>query len=70
MEIKIGDTIKTLIEKKTYWGKIDFIVPKGTNGIVCEVYDDGEILIETLIDSGLPFALVEYKKGEYEKVVD
>lgn len=70
MEIKMGDIIKTLIEKKTYWGKMDFIVPKGSNGVVCEVYEDGEILIETIQGSGLPFALVEYKKGEYEKVAD
>ncbi len=68
MEIKLGDIIETLIDKETYWGHVDFFMPKGSLGVVCDVDDDGCITIETMENTGLPFALVEYKVGEYKKV--
>ena len=68
MEMKMGDYVKTLIDKETHWGSDRFMVPKGTGGLVCEVYEGDAVEIELAEDSGLPFALVLYKKGEYEKV--
>lgn len=68
MEIEMGDVIITLVDKKTYWGDDAFTVPKGSYGLVCETYEDGAVMIETIKGTGLPFGLVEYEKSEYEKV--
>lgn len=67
MEIKMGDYAKTLIDKPSYWGDVDFIVPKGSKGLVCEVFEDGAILLEMDSLKEIPFALVTFEKGEYEK---
>lgn len=69
MEIKMGDRIITLVEKHTYWDNDDFIVPKGTDGLVCETYEDGTILVEIAETDTTPFTLEEYKEGEYEKII-
>lgn len=37
MEIKLGDIIETLIDKKTYWGDVDFLMPKGSLAVVCDI---------------------------------
>ena len=63
----MGDRIKTLVEKTAKWDSV-FAVPEGSHGLVCEVYENGAILIETSELDGLPFALVLYEKGEYEKI--
>ncbi len=68
METKMGDVIKTLVEKEAEWDDEKFIVPKGSRGLVCEVYEGGALLVETSELDHLPFALVLYEKGEYEKV--
>ena len=65
MEIRMGDNIKTLIDKNVSYGKEHVFIPKETIGLVCEVYKDGSVLIET--PDTLPFALAVYKKGEYKK---
>lgn len=67
MEIKAGDIIRTLVDKEAKWDE-KFIFPKGSRGLVCEVYEDGAILVET--EDKYPFALVSYEKKEYEKVND
>lgn len=64
----MGDNIRTLVDKNAPWGAETIFVPKGTIGLVCEVYKGDEaILVET--PDTMPFALVLYEKGEYEKVV-
>lgn len=68
MEMKMGDYVKTLVDKEARWGDDRFMVPKGTHGLVCEVFEGDAVHIELAEDSGLPFALVTYRKGEYEKV--
>lgn len=65
MEIKMGDNIRTLVDKEPFYGENSINVPKGTIGLVCETYEDGSVLIET--PENMPFALILYKKGEYEK---
>lgn len=67
MEIKMGECIKALINKQTYWGDINFDIPAGTHCVVCETYDYGDVLVET--SEPLPFSLTLYKKGEYEKEI-
>ncbi len=67
MEIKMGDIIKTLVDKEAEWDE-KFIFPKGSRALVCEVYEGDAILVET--EDKYPFALVTYKKGEYEKISD
>ncbi len=62
----MGDVIKTLVEKEAEWDDKTFRVPKGSRGLVCEVYEDGTLLIETSVSDNLPFALILYEKGEYE----
>ena len=66
MEIKMGSSIKTLIDKDTFYGNESIHVPKEIIGLVCEIYEDGSILIET--PNSMPFALALYKSGEYEKL--
>lgn len=66
MEIKMGSNIKTLIDKDVLYGNDSVHIPKETIGLVCEIYEDGSILIET--PDSMPFALVLYKRGEYEKL--
>ena len=66
--MKMGDYVKTLVDKEARWGDDRFMVPKGTHGLVCEVFEGDAVHIELAEDSGLPFALVTYRKGEYEKV--
>ena len=68
MEMKMGDYVKTLVDKEARWGDDRFMVPKGTGGLVCEVYEGDAVFCEIGGDDGLPFALVLYEKGEYEKV--
>lgn len=67
MEIKVGDIIRTSVDKETKWNE-KFLFPKGSRGLVCEVYEDGAILVET--EDKYPFALVSCAKGEYEKASD
>ena len=64
--IKIGDTIRTLVDKKAPWGSEVVFVPKGSICLVCEVHEGGAIMIET--PESTSFALVDYEKGEYEKI--
>ena len=64
--IKMGDTIRTLVDKKASWGSEVVFVPKGSICLVCEVHEGGAIMIET--PESTSFALVDYEKGEYEKV--
>lgn len=64
--IKVGYRIKTLVDKTTYWGDSgDFLLSKGTEGLVCEVYDEA-ILVEFAETNERSFALQDYKIGEYE----
>ncbi len=68
MNVKIGDCIKTLVDKTTYMEDSDyFIVKKGSEGLVCEVYNDGGVLVEIEENDEHPFALVSYRADEYEK---
>ena len=67
MEIKVGDIIRTLVDKEAKWDE-KFLFPKGIRGLVCEVYEDGAILVET--EDKYPFALISYAKAEYEKASD
>ncbi len=64
----MGDVIKTLVEKEEEWDGKTFTVPKGSRGLVCEVYEGKAVLVETSELDGLPFALVLYEEGEYEKM--
>ncbi len=43
-------------------------MPKGSLAVVCDIDDEGWITVETMENTGLLFAIVEYKKGEYKKV--
>lgn len=70
MEIKVGDIIKTLVDLNSYWGDINFTLTKGSQGVVCEIYDNGTILIETIESKDIPFALVTLNVNEYEKLDD
>ncbi len=64
--IKMGDNIKTLVDKRAQYGDETIFVPCGTIGLVCDVFDEDAVLIET--PDNFPFALVLYEKNEYEKV--
>lgn len=66
VSIKMGDTIRTLIDKKASWGSEMVFVPKGSICLVCEVHEEGAVMIET--PQSTSFALVDYEKGEYEKI--
>lgn len=66
MSIKMGDYIKTLVDKDAYWGSEMMHVPCGSIGLVCEVFEGGALMIET--PDCLPFALVLYEEGEYVKI--
>ena len=45
--IKTGDTIRTLVDKKALWGSKVVFVPKGSICLVCEVHEEGAVMIET-----------------------
>lgn len=64
--IKMGDTTRTLFDKKASWGSEEVFVPKGSICLVYEVHEGGAITVET--PESISFALVDYEKGEYEKV--
>lgn len=66
MNIKMGNIVKTLVDKRGNWGSTVVFIPKGTLCLVCEVYDNGAISVEA--PDSMPFALVDYEKSEYEKV--
>lgn len=66
INIKIGDYIKTLVDKDASWGKETIHVPSGSIGLVCEVFESDALMIET--PDSIPFALVLYEKGEYVKI--
>lgn len=66
MEIKMGDYIKTLVDKDALYGSEIIHVPGGSIGLVCEVFEGGVLMIET--PDSLPFALVLYEKGEYIRI--
>ncbi len=66
ISIKMGDTIRTLVDKKALWGSKVVFVPKGSICLVCEVHEEGAVMIET--PQSTSFALVDYEKGEYEKI--
>ena len=66
MNMKMGDYIKTLIDKDAPWGSETIHVPTGSIGLVCEVFEGDALMIET--PDSLPFALVLYEKGEYVKI--
>lgn len=66
ISIKMGDTIRTLVDKKALWGSKVVFVPKGSIYLVCEVHEEGTVMIET--PQSTSFALVDYEKGEYEKI--
>lgn len=70
MEIKVGDIIKTIVDINSYRGDVDFTLTKGSQGVVCEIYEDGTILIETIESKDIPFALVTLNANEYEKLDD
>ena len=70
MEIKVGDIIKTLVDLNSYWGDINFTLTKGSQGVVCEIYENGTILIETIESKDIPFALVTLNANEYKKLDD
>lgn len=70
MEIKVGDIIKTLVDLNSYWGDINFTLTKGFQGVVCEIYENGTILIETIESKDIPFALVTLNAYEYKKLDD
>ncbi len=66
MNIKMGDYIKTLIDKDVSWGSEMIHIPSGSIGLVCEVFESDALMIET--PDSVPFALVLYEKGEYIKI--
>lgn len=70
MEIKVGNIIKTLVDLNSYWGDINFTLTKGSQGVICEIYENGTILIETIESKDIPFALVTLNANEYEKLDD
>ncbi len=67
-KVEMGDLVRTLIEKEAKWGDDRFMVPKGTECLVCEVYDGEVAFCEVGGDDDMPFALVLYYPGEYEKI--
>ena len=71
MEMKMGDLIKTTVEKTTYSGnKGDIIIKVGAVGLVCEIYEDGILFVEFDEDEVGTYCFCEYKTGEYEKYND
>lgn len=64
--LKMGDYIKTLIEKKAKYGDQIILIPSGAICLVCEVFENDAIMIET--PDTLPFGLVLFEKGEYIKI--
>ncbi len=70
MEIKVGDIIKTLVDLNSYWGDINFTLTKRISRVVCEIYENGTILIETIESKDIPFALVTLNANEYKKLDD
>ena len=68
MEMKMGDLIKTMVEKTTYSGDSgDIIVKKGAVGLVCEIYKDGTLFVEFDENETSTPCFCEYKEGEYVK---
>lgn len=68
MEIKVGDLIKTTVEKTTYWGDSgDIIIKHGAVGRVCEIYENGVLCVEFEECEVRTFCLCEYRDGEYVK---
>ncbi len=68
MEIKMGDAIITKVDKNINWGDDTIFVPKGTVGLVCEVYDEGAILAEIGDNKSIPWVFDTFYEGEYEKL--
>ncbi len=66
INMKMGDYIKTLVDKDAEWGSETIHVPSGSIGLVCEVFENDALMIEA--PDSLPFALVLYEKGEYVKI--
>ncbi len=66
MSIKMGDYIKTLVDKDASWGSEMIHVPSGSIGLVCEIFEGGALMMET--PDSLPFALVLYKENECIKI--
>ena len=68
MKIKIGDSVETLVDK-TFEEGIDkkVFIPKGTNGLVCEIYD-GWALIEIYNQHDAPNArnVYDYLMNEFK----
>ncbi len=64
--MKMGDYIKTLVDKKAPWGAETIFALSGSISLVCEVFDGDALMIEK--PDSLPFALVVYEKGEYIKI--
>lgn len=65
MKFKMGDLIKTLIDKEddnSIEGHI--FIPKGSLGHVCEVYSNNCYLIEFGKDIHYPYCLIFYNENE------
>ena len=67
MEIKMGDCIIATIDKTVGWGRERIFVPKGTIGLVCEVYEENAVLAEVGDNKNMPWILATFYEGEYEK---
>lgn len=66
-KIKMSDCIITTTEKTVNWGDEKILIPKGTGGLVCEVYTEGAILAEVGDNKKLPWILATFYDGEYKK---
>lgn len=67
MEIKMGDCIIATIDKTVGWGRERIFIPKGTIGLVCEVYEENAVLAEVGDNKSMPWILATFYEGEYEK---
>ncbi len=68
MEIKMGDCMITTIDKTVDWGREKIFVPKGTKGLVCEVYEESAILAEIGDNKKMPWILATFYDGEYTRL--
>ena len=63
----MGDCIITMVDKTVDWGDEKIFAPKGTIGLVCEVYEENAVLAEIGDNKSTPWILATFYEGEYEK---
>lgn len=69
MEIKMGTIIKTLVDKEETEEGVEFIIPKGTLGVVCDIFGE-YCLIEFSDSEFMPECVTEYSINEFEEYKD